>query len=264
MSITENNEIDDEADVFSERIKSLADLKTSERNEHIMKLVDAGEFDYIDFGTHKGGGLTKGLSMGGNRGLGVDLSDKKVVALLRQGKAAYSGDILQFNPRGRPFKFAICRHVLEHMPNKFTVGVIISQLSKLCSDFIYIEQPSFDHTDYLLSKQLVASPTTLEYHTTRLTNIELFCLLRDLELTNFTMGGQVLYASSSHPKVFRADAAPNRMIWNAEQDAEKPQITLKPNVYQNVMALIALNNEIDTTALFHKCGGEKVQYISRY
>ncbi len=245
-------------------VRSLADLPIAQRNQIIGKLAREGHFDFLDFGTHKGGGLRKGLALGGRLGLGVDLNDNKVKALLSTGLAAYSGNVLDFDVPGSPFSFAICRHVLEHMPNKYAVGVVLDKLSQLCKDYIFIEQPSFDHDAYLARHGLVLSPSTLEYHTCRMSIEEIFVMLRDLGLRRFVIGGQTPVLSSADPKIFRADAPPNRMVWKQETDAPKPDVQFPPNLYRNIIVVIALSDSVDPARVAENGGARKIQLASHY
>ena len=206
----------------------LADLPKKDRNEYLERLLMEGCFDFLDFGTHKGGGLTKGIALGGKAGLGVELSEPKVIAALKRGLPVYSSDILNFEPKGDNIRFAICRHVLEHMPDLYVVGRIIRKLSGICSEYIFIEQPNFDDDSELASQGFAISSTLLDYHTCRMTTYQFKSIFCELGLRSYVVAGRDPMLTSADPKLFDVRNARNRTSWELGMDLPKEETSSRP------------------------------------
>lgn len=242
--------------------RSLATLPLQERNRIILDLIEEGRIDFVDFGTHRGAGILKGQAMGGKTGLGLDLSDRKVQALLAAGMLAYSGNVLEFTVKGRPFRFAICRHVLEHMPSRDFFKNVVKKLSEICSDYIFIEQPSFDHDDYLASAGFKISQSTLHYHTCRLSSADIVSCLLELGLTRFCLGGQHLVSASSSRRIFTIGNEDNRIWWTEGVDQPKDEVVFKDKLYGNIVLVVALDKSVDPRKIALAHGAHEVQFES--
>lgn len=232
------------ATVWGVDYAELADLPRAERNGHLLDLARARHFDFLDFGSHKGGGFEVGRFLGGAHGLGVEIDDGKVVRALRDGLPVYSGDIVTFPSDGMHFKFAVSRHILEHMPSTPVVGSVLAKLMQVCTDFLYIEGPSFDDTAYLDSLGLTLVQSTLEAHTCRITSRQFVALVRALGATNILVGRQHPMADSQNKWVHLAGSPPNRWIWN-DDDIPKPLIKFDRLLYRDIIILAGLRDDID-------------------
>jgi hypothetical protein len=223
----------------------LARMPVAERNTVLLTMVYSGYFDFIDFGTHKGGGLQFGVEkLGGRCGLGVELSDQKAVSNLENGLYVYSGDLMSIPLTGSPFKFGICRHILEHLPDECTVTYALRSLIQLCSDFIYIEQPDFSNEQYLNNLGLVTAAATLQYHTCLLTEGELRSIVEKVGIRRYLVGGLGPLEDSRNPWVHAVGSPPNRMRWT-ENDLPKPTIEFDRPMYRDIVLLMALNDDVD-------------------
>jgi hypothetical protein len=235
----------------------LAGAPVDERNSEIARLAKAGAFDFLDFGTHKGGGLRIGVGLGGARGLGVELEAHKAAMGLADDLAVLTGDIMAFPLDLPSFTFGICRHVLEHLPNKYVVGAVLWKLQQLCSDFIYIEQPNFDDEPFLNDQGLTLTHSTLEYHTYRPTVAELEGILRDLGVTRYVVGGMIPMVDSGNPWVHSIDAPPNRWTF-VDEDPPKPEVVFPTPLFRDLVILVGLSETADLGQLASRLGGMTV------
>ena len=237
---------------------SLADLPRQERNEIVLALLAQKRFDFLDFGTHKGGGLRIGNSLGGQAGLGVELDDAKVVALFRRGAFAYSGNVLEL-PQGLKARFAVCSHVLEHLPSRYEVGTIINQLQRSCSDYIFITQPSFDVDSALFERGLRMAHSPMKNHDCRLTTRELVDICWDLGLERFVVGGAKPISDTSHSWIHSTQGRKNVWKWKPG-DAPKPDVRFGRPLHRDIVAVIGLKPGLDLAGIA-TAGGMKTLYL---
>jgi hypothetical protein len=249
-------------DIHEGFFAGLAELPVDERNAAIAELARSGAFDFLDFGTHKGGGLRKGIGLGGHRGLGVELEAHKAAMGLAEDLAVFTGDIMSFPVDLTTFTFGICRHILEHLPNKYVVGAVLWKMQLLCSDFIYIEQPNFDDEPYLNEQGLTLTHSTLEYHTYRPTVPEMEHILGDLGITDYVVGGLIPMTDSANPWVHSIDAPPNRWTFG-DDDPPKPEVQFPEPLFRDVVILAATSEAADLDQVVQRLSSLTVLRASR-
>ncbi|RZJ43249.1 MAG: hypothetical protein EON87_12610 [Brevundimonas sp.] len=227
-------------------------MAKDERNDRVLEMVRGGSFDYLDFGTHKGGGLRVGRELGGVAGLGVELQDDKVKELFQRGAFAYSGNVLEF-PDAANIRFAVCSHVLEHMPSIFEIGTVINKLAAICQDFIFIRQPSFDSQEQLFERGLKMAHFTMKHHDCRITVRQFVDMMWDLRLERFVIGGALPYASSDSSWFHSTAGRKNVGKWTTN-DPPKPSIKFSRPVHRDIVLCIALRPDVDLMRVA-KAGG---------
>lgn len=225
-----------------EALAGLAEQPVETRNARLLDLAREGHFDFVDFGTHRGGGIKWGRQLGGTRGLGIELDPDRAQAALDEGFPVYTGDIATFPTEGLRFRFAVCRHVLEHMPNEYVVGFVLWRLAQICTEFIYVEQPIFDYAEELEAQGLTLAHMTMPTHTCRLTIEQLLGIVTAVGIPAYAQGRVRPIRSSSNPWVHVAGAAKNRSRWREEVDPPKPEVEFDPPLYRDLVIVAALGS----------------------
>lgn len=224
----------------AEALDGLAAQPVEVRNERLLGLARAGYFDFVDFGTHRGGGIKWGEQLGGTRGLGIELDPTRAQRALDAGLPVFTGDIATFPTTGLSFRFAVCRHVLEHMPNQYVVGFVLWRLAQICTEFVYIEQPIFDYADELEAQGLTLAHMTMPTHTCRLSIDELLEIVEEVGIPAYAQGRIRRIPNSSSPWVHVAGADENRSRWREEVDPPKPEVEFDPPLYRDLIVIAAL------------------------
>jgi len=225
-----------------EAVAALAELPRAERNEQLIEAARAGAFDFLDFGTHKAGGLRLGESLGGRRGLGVEFEDAKVLNTLRGGDAVWSGDVADFPLTEPAFGFGICRHVLEHLPDLGVVRTVLERMSAACRDYLYVEGPDFTTERMLEPLGLTMAHTTTTVHTCHVTAEDVIAILGELGFTRTLVGGKLRIRDSSNVWVHAAGAPANRSKWS-DADLPKPGERFDPPIYRDFVLLADVSSE---------------------
>ncbi len=242
----------------------LSEMPLEKRNEILMNALREGAFDYLDFGTHKGSGLVWGAHMGGRRGLGVELNEEKVLHLLKSGFYVLSEDIFKIQVGDKPLvDFAVCRHVLEHLPNIHVVALVIEQLRKIVRNYIYIEQPDFSHERYLAGLGLKLQGSYLKGHDCPMQTRELIEIIWDAGFDNFVIGGIRRALGSESQYVHRADIAPRTVGKWREGDLPKPSVTFDRPVFRDIIAILGKEPDVDTLGIAKFCKVKEVFLQSR-
>ncbi|HEY6549890.1 MAG TPA: hypothetical protein VIY71_01675 [Solirubrobacterales bacterium] len=237
-----------------EALGELADLPIKDRNERLLSLARDGKFDFVDLGTHRGGGIRWGQHLGGGLGLGIELDPKRAHRALKAGYPVYTGDIAAFPSEGLRFRFAVCRHVLEHMPNEYVVGFVLWRLAQMCTEFIYIEQPIFDYAAELGEQGLTLAHLTMSAHTCRLSIDELLASLERIGLPNYVQGRMRPIRDSSHPWVHAADAPRDRSRWQEGIDPPRPEVKFEPPLHRDLVVIASLGH-LDVEGILSRLKG---------
>jgi hypothetical protein len=148
-----------------------------------------GIYDFLDLGTNQGGGFKIGERLGGGKGVGFDLNPAVVQWNLDRGRDVMCLDVRTLPPGATGIRFAVCSHVLEHLPSLYDVGSVISALAPLCRDFLLLYGPNFDSEAFLYQQNLKLLHSAMRDHLCRFRTIDLVKLLFDLGLRDFVIGG---------------------------------------------------------------------------
>jgi hypothetical protein len=233
-------------------VATLAELPVAERNGILLEGVEEGAFDFIDVGSHKGGGLRLGATLGGNHGLGVEIDERKARSGLQQGLAIYTSDAAALPWDRRVFRFGVCRHVLEHLPDEATVRGVLRRLADICSDFIYVEGPDFSSATYLRDLGLTLAHDTMSTHTCRMDPASLGSALAAVGTRRLLMGRALPIRDSHSRWIHRHDAPRDRGAWREEEDLPKPTVTFDRELYRDIVLLGALSDEADLEGISAK------------
>jgi hypothetical protein len=243
--------------------QQLAVLPREQRNALLLYALNAGAFDFLDFGTHKGGGLQVGRTLGGRLGLGIELVDRKVIDALKAGLYVLSEDAFLLPPLRNAVKFAVLSHVLEHLPDEATAYLVLKKIASCCSDFVFIQQPDFSEEAMLWRKGLQFAHTNMKGHLWRPNTRRLIEMLWSLGFGRFLVGGQNRVRSSSNAWLHRADVQ-SSTLWKhkPEKDPLKPDVSFDPPLYRNVAIAIAKSSNVDLRDIFTKAKVVHVHFES--
>lgn len=235
----------------------LLEMPKQRRNEILIGALQEGQFDFLDFGSHTGRGLKRGVQLGGTRGLGIEIDDDKSLALMREGFYVYSDDLLNLPSIKRTIKFALCSHILEHLPGKYHAGIVLNRLATLASEFILIEQPNFSNEMDLFRKGLVAAHSTLTYHTWFATARDFVEVITDLGLYNWIMCGAIPMESSEHNWIHAAGAPPNSWFWEDGKSDPKKKVAFPRTQYRDIVIVVGTDLKFDVEPISKKAGVDR-------
>jgi SAM-dependent methyltransferase len=147
----------------------------------IKDLIREEGADFIDFGCSSGGSLTYAMkTLGGTKGIGIDIDDKKVAKTKAAGFLALHGDLTTIRPLSERVRFVIMSHILEHIPSIKDVKNCIRSAVNSSKDFIYIQQPYFDSDPLFMEHGLKTYWSDWHGHPNRMTSLEFHNILNPM------------------------------------------------------------------------------------
>jgi hypothetical protein len=220
--------------------------KLAESNARILAGLRAGHYDFLDLGTNQGGGFKIGERLGGVKGAGFDLSPVLAQRNLDRGRDVMCHDVRALPDGVTGIRFAVCSHVLEHLPSIYDVGSVIAALAPLCSDFLLLYGPNFDSEPFLYQRGLKLVHSAMRDHLCKFRTIDLARVLFDLGLRDFAMGLTGQIDDSSNVWVHRADApADGLWSWEEGKSLPKPFIRFDPPLHRDFVCIVKLSAEAD-------------------
>lgn len=202
------------------------------------------DYDFIDFGASTGGSIEFAKrKLGGTRGLGVDLSPKKVAAMKERGLDCILGDITALDMPDKCVRFVTISHVLEHLPDQATVEGALDSALRLAREFVYVQGPWFDADDYLnsLSLKLYWSDWP-RGHPSHVTADDLRKILDRRQPMDYFIAGRGVIADSAHPAVHPVASPPDQHAYDSAAHPAKPHVAFTRPIFEEMVCGIKLDN----------------------
>ena len=221
-----------------------AELEQS--NARILAGLQVGAYDFLDLGSNDGGGFKIGQQLGGQSGVGFELDPG-----LAQWNIDHGRDVMCLDVRTLPtditgIRFAVCSHVLEHLPNLYDVGSVISALARVCQDYLLIYGPNFDSEEFLYAHNLKVLHSAMRDHLCKFRTIELMRLLFDLGLRDYVIGVSGEMRDSANIWIHRSDApADGLWTWEESKSLPKPFVKFEPPLHRDFVCVVRLQANVD-------------------
>jgi SAM-dependent methyltransferase len=210
---------------------------------NLPDLIIAGGFDFIDFGCSKGGSLAFAKKrFGGVRGLGIDIAQSKVDSTRKTGLDAICYNIHDI-PDEKLVRFVIMSHFLEHVPAPSDVKAFLRKACVISKEFVYIQQPYFDADGNLFKRGLKLFWSDWTGHPNRMTSLELWLLLRDLQREglpiSYSIHAYKPIVDSADPSIHSLGSPIDQHAYVVGQHPDKePAVTFENNVFSELICLI--------------------------
>jgi hypothetical protein len=239
----------------------------ADSNARIIAGLRAGAYDFVDLGTHRGGGFKIGERLGGRRGVGFERDPGLAQWNLDQGRDVICQDVRTLPPDITGIRFAVCSHVLEHLPNLYDIGSAVAALAAMCSDYLLICGPNFDTEAFLYGHNLKVLHSAMRDHLCKFRTIDLIRVLFDLELRDFVIGLSVEMRNSASIWIHRADApAEGLWTWEEGKSLPKPHVPFERPLHRDFVCVVKLRAAVDTAAVLKNFfwGCDKVIFRSEF
>ncbi len=176
------------------------------KTEGYIAALRRGAYDFVDLGTCDGGGFTIAARQGGRKGLGFDLEPAFVRQALDRGIEVALYDVCDLTTEAACVDFAVCSHILEHLPSLAHIERVLRSLRMLCRDYLLISGPVFDDEDYLEAHGIKALHSLMRDHTCKVR-------VNDLQAILYGIGCRDFLLALTEP----IDNSQNHWLYNAEQ-----------------------------------------------
>lgn len=217
--------------------------------EEARTRLAAGEFAFVDGGCSAGGSLAycEQLFRKG-RGLGFDSSARKIGLACAAGHVVCQADLATIELPERSVYFVSLLDFLEHLPDLDRTRAILSNLSRVARDFLFIRHPSFEDIDYLAGLGLKLDWTDWHGHTNMLKLAEIERLVRELGFPAPTVIPQKPILEASHPSVVPLCAPRDTVGYDPARHAPKPALRFDRELHAQYDIFIRIGRELSDAA----------------
>ncbi|WP_299153954.1 hypothetical protein [uncultured Tateyamaria sp.] len=204
-----------------------------------------GQYDYIDFGCSKGGSLALGHRLlGGTKGIGVDVDERKVEQTIDAGFDAVVGDVTDLITQPNCTRFVTMVDFLEHLPSIDLAERCIAAACEAATDFVFIRQPWFDSDGYLFENGLKLYWSDWTGHPNAMTSLEIYRVL--VKMTNaarWRIYSKTLIKDSSDLAVHPVSSPRDQHDYDVAKHGSKRKLKFKQPVYRQIGAIILLKDD---------------------
>jgi hypothetical protein len=209
-------------------------------------MIDISKYDFIDFGSSKGGCIDFALKkLGGRCPLGVEINKKKLKNLTKKGYACIYGDVLNLAnelPK-KSIRFVTMSHFLEHLNSINEVEKVIKIAADLATEFIFIQGPSFDFDQYLKSLGLKFFWADWTGHKTKVTINNLTTICEKLQLPSYNLLIEVPYVTdSSSPDIHPLNSPKDQFEYKKRTHPKKKIKTFDIKIHRSFIFYVWLQH----------------------
>lgn len=184
--------------------------------------------------------------LGGDIGLGIDINSEKVTETQANGFDAVAEDILSINTKDC-VRFVIMSHFLEHVEHA-DVPRFIEKAADLATDFIFIQQPSFENSYELLHRGLKMTYSDWRGHRNSYSGLEFYKLCKQLrsngKIEDFSLGYFRKVEDSSHDRVVPLSSPTDTVVYSNHL-GEKPEEKFDFELFEELSLIITLREGLD-------------------
>lgn len=211
-------------------------------------LLAQGRFDALDFGCGHGSSVEFiNKKLGFERVLGIDSDERRVAIACQGGIEAIHGNAVDLDAPAKCLEASFMFHFLEHLESLDCAKKVLSTACRASRAFILIRQPFFGADEFLFKLGLKLAWSTWCAHTNRMTTLDFWAILTDLQrggdLHDFFISYAIPIESSLDSQVLPLSADNDALFYDVAQGG-KPSICLE-GVYREVAVLIRLHSGVD-------------------
>lgn len=213
-------------------------------------------YDFLDLGCSPDSMGFAMRSLGGKRGLGVDISETRVPQMAQANLDFLRADITTLEMPERSVRFISMSHVLEHLPGRAVVKQVLANALRTATDFLFICGPCFDPVDYLKDLGLKLYWADWDDHCYHLTTLELRDILQELGAPAPSITGYWDVVDSTSPSVHPLASPRNQNEYDANRHPPKPFVRFERRVCQEFACYVPLRplpNFADLVRSRHGC-----------
>ncbi len=216
-----------------------------------ISLIEAGCFDFIDYGCSSGGSIKFAQKrLGGGRGLGIDLSAAKVQQAASEGCECVEMDASELKAFPDKVRFVTMFHFLEHLPGITQAQQCISSAFAVAREFVIMKQPWFDSDGILFRDNLKLYWSDWTGHTFKTSALDLARLARGAgKACRYRIYGRDPIPHSHHPGVLCLSDPPNSHQHEPGHHGVRPFVEFKEPVFRESMLVALLDEMADFSPL---------------
>jgi hypothetical protein len=213
----------------------------------LRRLLDE-YYDFVDIGTCEGGSFEIAHLLGGQRGLGFELEPSFIERNQHKGIDIACMDVRMLRAPKPCVSFAVCNHLLEHLPNFYDAGSLVNSLRSICRDYIVIAGPCFEEEEYLYTKNVKLLHSVMPDHLCKFKVIDFIKMLHDLRLRDYVIAlSEPIEGVDNHWLHSADEPYPPTGLWTYDKTKHrpKPEVTFDRKIFANFICVISLRADVD-------------------
>lgn len=202
--------------------------------------MDLTGFDFLDLGCSPESMNFAKRSLGGKRGLGIDINPKRIEEMHTNGLDCILRDITELDLPNKAVRFVSMSHVLEHLPGPDAVRAVLQQAVRVATDFIFVCGPCFDDCETLRRLGLKFYWADWIDHPYHLTTAEIREMFADLGLNTMAVTGSWRVGNSAAGAVHPLASPANQNEYDPSRHPPKPFVKFARPICQEMACYIPL------------------------
>lgn len=205
-----------------------------------LENTDWSKYDFVDLGCSNGGSLRHCMMrFGVERGLGVDIDERKVAKTLEAGFDGVVADARELDI-DRQVSFVTMLDFFEHLPGLDYVHDILAAAARSARDFIYIKHPSFEGQERVEADGLRQYWWHWHGHTAHIRIADYCTILDELGLSTYLVRYIERVGSSEHPSIVPTSTPQDCSAEQAAAIVIAPPVEFTPPLWRRQDIFIAL------------------------
>jgi Methyltransferase domain len=204
-----------------------------------LEQTDLTRYDFIDFGGSKGGSVRYCEGNFSGRGIGIDISLKKVERARAEGVDVVLGDATKVDVENA-VRFVSMIDFLEHLPTLEDVERALAVAARAAREFLFISHPSFEGEPYLRERGFKQYWWDWTAHPSHITVADYRAIFDRLGLSEYVVRYLQPVEHSGHPSVLPIDAPANSGPYDPAEHPPKPFLPFSQSVWRSQMIWVAV------------------------
>lgn len=193
-------------------------------------VLEPGAYDFVDFGSGRGGSLELYEGRSGGRGWGIELDAEKAADARQAGHAVECGSIFDLPPR-QVVRFVTADNVLEHLPTLADVERALALAAAVASDFVLVRHPSFEEELYLGFLGLRQYWTAWYGHSAHVTLANYAAMAQRLGIRTWEVHPVGRILDSDDPAIVPTSSGPGQRGYDPDLHGPKRSVVFDRPVY---------------------------------
>lgn len=193
---------------------------------------------FLDIGASKGGSIKWAAATFGGKGLGIDISPKKIEMLKARGFDGVVADAKNLNFEDNSVSYVIMFDFLEHLSSREDATAIIHSAVRVAADFVLIRGPDFGDERYLRSQGFRKYFATWSGHRWHHTAADFEEILSAFRLP-YVVAQHNKIEDSYHSSIQALGPGKNKHAYDALTDGSKNFLRFETKTFERLLCIVA-------------------------
>lgn len=216
--------------------------------EQLLRRINAGEFEALDFGCGGGGSVDfVRKQFGYEKVAGIELDPRKIALAETAGVEVLQADATRVGVSKGVVAACFMFHFLEHLNTLADARAVLIQACRAAREFVLIRQPFFGADEQLLERGLKLAWSTWRTHANRMTTLDFHSLLSDLRakgvLRDFFIHYAIPIESTGDTQIIPLETGSEELFYDEAKHGHKTVAPLT-GIYREVCVVVQIGADV--------------------